>query len=68
MELAMRAATSLSTGTPATSLIAFISFAVGRVMPHSLPLYFAHDLFEKPVPIFSDHAGARLCPEPGMAM
>jgi hypothetical protein len=36
----MRAATSLSTGTSATSLIALISFAVGFVMPRSLPVYF----------------------------
>src|SRR4051812_31196427 len=33
MELAMRSATALSTGNPATSAIAAISFPVGLVMP-----------------------------------
>src|ERR1700704_5335003 len=37
MELAMRAATSASTGTPAISVIALISFAVGVVMPRWFP-------------------------------
>src|ERR1700690_3370619 len=36
MELAMRAATSASTGTPATSAIALISFGVGLVVRHLL--------------------------------
>src|SRR5258707_12751941 len=45
MELAMRAATSASTGTPATSVIALISFAVGVVMPGLLPCWFLYWFF-----------------------
>src|SRR5436190_1857494 len=38
IELAIRSATSLLTGTPAISALALISFAVGLVMPRPLPL------------------------------
>src|SRR5277367_4975094 len=37
MELAMRAATSASTGTPAASAIALVSLGLGRVMTRLLP-------------------------------
>jgi hypothetical protein len=54
--LAMRAAISLSTGTPATSAMALISFAVGLAIIPSL-FAFSHCF-----------AGARLRPEPAIAM
>src|SRR6185436_12265202 len=40
MELAMRSATSLSAGTPATSVIALTCLASGLVMRRLLPCYF----------------------------
>src|SRR5581483_4392006 len=49
IELAMRSATAASTGTPATSATALISFALGVVMSRSLP-FIEHVAFGKPVP------------------